>query len=221
MGFAARMAEPAPREKLSKPFRRLLARAVLVPFVLLVALAVALALSVTTLVRSARLTERSDQVLTLSARLRELLVDRETALRGYLLSGNDAFLQPLVLADEQLPDTFGRMQAMVGQEEAQQERLSRVARLADDWRAFSAQERQNFVEGRDYITAVAHGSGNVLMEGMRRELDGLVAVEQARRQSRARTAAFVGRALTAGGVGWVLVLAAVLAYWGRRQLLEL
>jgi signal transduction histidine kinase len=221
MGFAARMAEPAPREKLSKPFRRLLARAVLVPFVLLVALAVALALSVTTLVRSARLTERSDQVLTLSARLRELLVDRETALRGYLLSGNDAFLQPLVLADEQLPDTFGRMQTMVGQEEAQQERLSRVARLADDWRAFAAQERQNFVEGRDYITAVAHGSGNVLMGGMRQELDGLVAVEQARRQSRARTAAFVGRALTAGGVGWVLVLAAVLAYWGRRQLLEL
>src|SRR5271169_4894723 len=100
------MAEPAPREKLSKPFRRLLARAVLVPFVLLAALAVALALGVTTLVRSARLTERSDQVLTESSRLRELLVDRETALRGYLLSGNDALLAPLVQAEEQLPRTF-------------------------------------------------------------------------------------------------------------------
>jgi signal transduction histidine kinase len=215
------MAEPAPREKLSKPFRRLLARAVLVPFVLLAALAVALALGVTTLVRSARLTERSDQVLTQSARLRELLVDRETALRGYLLSGNDAFLQPLVLAEQQLPDTFAGVRALVGQEEAQQERLVRVERLADEWRAFAAQERQNFVEGKDYITAVARGSGNVLMEGMRHELDGLVAVEQARRQSRAQTAALVGRALFGGGVGWVLVLAAVLAYWGRRQLLEL
>jgi signal transduction histidine kinase len=215
------MAEPAPREKLSKSFRRLLARAVLVPFVLLAALAVALALGVTTLVRSARLTERSDQVLTQSARLRELLVDRETALRGYLLSGNDTFLQPLVLAEQQLPDTFAGVRALVGQEEAQQERLMRVERLADEWRAFAAQERQNFDEGRDYITAVARGSGNVLMEGMRRELDGLVAVEQARRQSRARTAALVGRVLFGGGVGWVLVLAAVLAYWGRRQLLEL
>ncbi|MGO9831865.1 MAG: CHASE3 domain-containing protein, partial [Myxococcaceae bacterium] len=89
------MADAAPTEKPSEPFRRLLARAVLVPFILLAALAVALALGVTTLVRSARLTERSDQVLTLASRLRELLVDRETALRGNLLSGTDAFLQPL------------------------------------------------------------------------------------------------------------------------------
>jgi signal transduction histidine kinase len=215
------MAEPASKEKPSASFRRLLARAVLVPFILLAALAVALALGVTTLVRSARLTERSDHVLTQSSRLRELLVDRETALRGYLLSGNDAFLDPLVLAERQLPDVFARVRAEVGDEEQQLVRLSRVEELADAWRDFSTEERQNFTEGRDYITAVARGSGNVLMEGMRRELDALVAVEQERRQSRARTAALVGRALFAGGVGWVLVLAAVLAYWGRRQLLEL
>ena len=48
------MAEPAPKEKPSASFRRLLARAVLVPFVLLAALAAALALGLTTLVRSAR-----------------------------------------------------------------------------------------------------------------------------------------------------------------------
>ncbi len=217
----SRMAEPAPYEKPSASFRRLLARAVLVPFVLLAALALALALGVTSLVRSARLTERSDQVLTQSARLRELLVDRETALRGYLLSGNDAFLEPLLLAEQRLPDTFAKVRAEVGQEQEQQERLSRVEKLADAWRRFATEERQNFVEGKDYITAVARGSGNVLMEGMRAELDALVAVEQARRQSRARTAALEGRALFAGGVGWVLVLAAVLAYWGRRQLFEL
>jgi signal transduction histidine kinase len=215
------MEEPAPQETSSEPFRRALARAVAVPFVLLAALALALALGVTSLVRSARLTERSDQVLTQSSRLRELLVDRETALRGYLLSENDAFLQPLVLAEEQLPETFAHLRALVGDEREQQERISRVERLADDWRTFASEEQQAFVQGRDYITAVAHGSGNSLMEGMRHELDGVVAVEQERRQSRARTAALEGRFLFASGAGWVLVLAAVLAYWGRRQLFEL
>ena len=213
--------DDALREKPSEPFRRLLVRAVLVPFVLLAALAVALALGVTTLVRSARLTERTDQVLTQASRLRELLVDRETALRGYLLSGNDALLTPLVLAEEQLPGTFAAVRALVGPETESQARLARLQELSDAWRLFAAEERQNFVEGRDYITAVANGSGNVLMEGMRQELDALVAVEQERRHSRARTAAWVGRVLFAGGVGWVLVLAAVLSYWGRRQLLEL
>jgi signal transduction histidine kinase len=215
------MAETAPKETSSLSFRRALARAVAVPFILLAALALALALGVTSLVRSARLTERSDQVLTQSARLRELLVDRETSLRGYLLSGNDTFLEPLVLAESQLPDTFGRVRLLVGDEEEQLERITRVEKLSADWRSFSAEERQNFVEGRDYITAVARGSGNLLMAGMRKELDGLVAVEQARRQGRARTAALLGRILFLGGVGWVLVLAGVLAYWGRRQLLEL
>jgi signal transduction histidine kinase len=215
------MADAAPAPKPSEPFRRLLGRAVLIPFVLLAALALALALGVTTLVRSARLTERSDQVLTLGARLRELLVDRETALRGYLLSGNDSFLEPLVLADQQMPETFLRVRALVGDEPEQLHRLARVERLANEWQAFASAERQNFVEGRDYITAVARGSGNVLMEGMRRELDGLVQVEQVRRYSRARTAQWVGRVLFGGGITWVLVLAGVLAYWGRRQLLEL
>jgi signal transduction histidine kinase len=197
------MDEPAPQEISSEPFRRALARAVAVPFILLAALALALALGVTSLVRSARLTERSDQVLTQSSRLRELLVDRETALRGYLLSGNAAFLQPLVLAEEQLPDAFAHLRVLVGEEREQQERISRVEHLANAWLTFAAEERLNFVEGKDYITAVAHGSGNPLMEGMRGELDGLVAVEQQRRASRAHN------------------VAAVLAYWGRRQLLEL
>ena len=215
------MDEPAPPETSSEPFRRALARAVAVPFILLAALALALALGVTSLVRSARLTERSDQVLTQSSRLRELLVDRETALRGYLLSENDAFLQPLVLAEEQLPGTFRDLRVLVGVETEQQERILRVEQLADAWRTFANAERQNFVEGRDYITAVSRGSGNALMAGMRTELDSLVAVERERRASRAHTAALEGRLLFAGGVGWVLVLAAVLAYWGRRQLLEL
>ena len=194
------MAEAALPPKPSESFRRLLTRAVLVPLVVLAALALALAIGVTTLVRSARLTERSDQVLTEAARLRELLVDRETALRGYLLAGNDSFLEPLVLADKMLPGTFLRARSLVSDEPEQLHRLSRVEKLAEEWRGFAALERQNFVEGRDYITAVARGSGNLLMEGMRRELDGLVEVEQARRLERSRTAARVGRVVPRVGV---------------------
>ncbi|MGZ5958029.1 MAG: hypothetical protein ACXWLI_06395, partial [Myxococcaceae bacterium] len=80
-------ASTAPLARESAEFRRLLTRAFLVPAILLTLLAVALGGGVTLLVRQARLTQRTDQVLARSARLRELLVDRETGLRGYLLSG--------------------------------------------------------------------------------------------------------------------------------------
>ena len=217
-----RMADAAPAPNPSEPFRRLLTRAVLVPFVLLAALALALALGVTTLVRSARLTERSDQVLTQSARLREFLVDRETALRGYLLSGNAAFLEPLVLADEQLPDTFAPRPVPGGRRARQQvHRLSRVEQLANEWRDFRRARAPELRRG----PGLHHRGGARLGQppdgGHAPRARRLVAVEQERRLERARTAALVGRLLFGGGVGWVLVLAAVLAYWGRRQLLEL
>jgi signal transduction histidine kinase len=220
-GAAARMAEASSPQKPSDSFSRLLARAVLVPFVLLAALALALAMGVTTLVRSARATERSDLVLAQASRLRELLVDRETALRGYLLSGNNAFLEPLVRADAELPTTFAQVRRLVGDDAQQLERLAHAEALAQQWQGFAEEERRNFLEGKDYITAVARGSGNLLMEGMRQEMDALVDVEWQHRASRLHTAVWVGRVLFLGGVGWVLALAAVLAYSGRRQLLQL
>ena len=57
----------------SVEFRRLLTRAFLIPAILLALLAVALGGGVALLVRQARLTQRSDQVLAQTARLRELL----------------------------------------------------------------------------------------------------------------------------------------------------
>jgi hypothetical protein len=55
-------------------FRRLLTRAFLIPAILLALLAVALGGGVALLVRQARLTQRSDQILAQAARMRELLV---------------------------------------------------------------------------------------------------------------------------------------------------
>src|SRR5512132_3911158 len=90
----------------SAEFRRLLSRAFLVPVLLLSGLALALGIGVTLLVKQARRTERSDRVLVEIARVRELLVDRETGLRGYLLSGDRSFLAPLERADAQLGPTL-------------------------------------------------------------------------------------------------------------------
>src|SRR5215467_5650098 len=106
---------PAPLAHESVEFRRLLTRAFLIPAILLAVLAVALGGGVTLLVRQARLTQRSDLVLTQAARLRELLVDRETGLRGYLLSGDRAFLVPLERADRLLVETEERLRRLISE----------------------------------------------------------------------------------------------------------
>jgi signal transduction histidine kinase len=202
-------------------FRRLLTRAFLVPAILLALLAIALGGGVALLVRQARLTQRSDQVLAHSARLRELLVDRETSLRGYLLSGDRTFLRPLERADARLVDTEQRLRVLLREDPDQRARLEIVERMAREWAQSAAHERVLFESGEDYIRHFKAGEGVQRLSSMLEVLDTLGESEQSRRRERAEQAALTGRLLFWLSLGCVGAMALVLGYTSRRQLLAL
>ena len=202
-------------------FRRLLTRAFLIPAILLALLAVALGGGVALLVRQARLTQRSDQVLAQSARMRELLVDRETAMRGYLLSGDRAFLGALERADGQLVETLLSLREYLRHDTDQLARLEIVERMAREWATHAARERALFESGEDYIRYFRTGHGMQQLSSMLDVLDSLGHSEQERRRERAEDAALTGRLLFWLSLGCVGTLALVLGYTSRRQLLAL
>jgi len=214
-------AQLAPLAHESVEFRRLLTRAVLIPAILLTLLALALGGGVALLVHQARLTQRSDQVLASLARLRELLVDRETALRGYLLSGDRTFLGPLERADRRLDDTVGRLRNLLAENSDQLARLQIVETMALEWTQHAAHERTLFESGEDYIRYFKAGEGMHRVSSMLEVLDTLGQSEQARRRERAEHAALTGRLLFWLSLGCVGTLALVLGYTSRRQLLAL
>jgi CHASE3 domain-containing protein len=166
-------------------FRRLLTRAFLVPAILLALLAVALGSGVALLVRQARLTQRSDQVLAHSARLRELLVDRETSLRGYLLSGDRTFLGPLERADARLVDTEQRLRVLLRADPDQRARLEIVERMAREWAQYAEHERVLFESGEDYIRHFKAGEGVQRLSSMLEVRERAVTPARARRARRA------------------------------------
>ncbi|MGZ6077589.1 MAG: sensor histidine kinase [Myxococcaceae bacterium] len=214
-------ASAAPLARESAEFRRLLTRAFLVPAILLTLLAVALGGGVTLLVRQARLTQRSDQVLARSARLRELLVDRETGLRGYLLSGDRGFLVPLERADRKLAETLSSLRQLLRENPDQLARLDVVESMAREWGRYAARERELFESGEDYISDFRTGEGVQRLSGMLEVLDALGESEQVRRRERAEHASLTGRLLFWLSLGCVSSLALVLGYASRRQLLAL
>lgn len=216
---ASALAAPLARE--SAEFRRLLTRAFLVPAILLTLLAAALGGGVTLLVRQARLTQRSDQVLARSARLRELLVDRETALRGYLLSGTPDFLAPLERADGKLAETLSTLRQLLRENPDQLVRLDVVESMAREWGRYAARERALFESGEDYIRDFRTGGGEQRLSSMLEVLDALGESEQVRRRERAENASLTGRLLFWLSLGCVTSLALVLGYASRRQLLAL
>jgi signal transduction histidine kinase len=202
-------------------FRRLLTRAFLIPTTLLSLLAVALGGGVALLVQQARLTQRSDQVLAKAARMRELLVDRETGLRGYLLSGDRAFLAPLERADESLDETVRDLRLHLHENPDQLARLDIVERMSREWSEYAARERALFESGEDYIRYFRAGEGMLRLSSMLEVLDSLGQSEQQRRSERSENAALTGKLLFWLSLGCVCALALVLGYASRRQLLVL
>ena len=214
-------APAAPLAHETVEFRRLLTRAFLVPAILLSLLAVALGGGVALLVRQARLTQRSDQVLAHVARLRELLVDRETGLRGYLLSGDRGFLGPVERADRELADMVRVLRGLLRDDPDQRARLEIVDSMAHEWSGYALRERALFESGEDYIRHFKAGEGVHRLSTMLEVMNSLGESEQARRRERAERAALTGRLLFRLSLGCVGSLALILGYTSRRQLLAL
>lgn len=78
---------------------------------------------------------RSQNVVRNSAALQRNVIDMETGLRGYLLNGNPAFLQPYVQAKEQLPGLFKEIKNFTAASQEQTQKIDDIAELQTYWQA--------------------------------------------------------------------------------------
>src|SRR3954470_22250295 len=65
------------------------------------------------------------------------LVDAETGHRGYLLTGDERFLEPLQDAERELPHEFAQLQKLTAGDSEQERRLSTIRRVSDQKLSFS------------------------------------------------------------------------------------
>ena len=75
-------------------FRNILTRAVVAPLLIMALLAGVLLWQIDSYRAATRAVIRSDRTIAQANQLQRLLVDMETGLRGYLLTGADEFLDP-------------------------------------------------------------------------------------------------------------------------------
>ena len=87
-------------------YSRLLLRLLALPIAALTVLALILGYGLERIQESASTVDRADVVILHGNRLIKLMVDEETGLRGFLLTGNPVFLQPLHEADQQIAEPF-------------------------------------------------------------------------------------------------------------------
>ena len=202
-------------------FRQLLLRSVGLPATLMALLAVLLFWEVRQLLDADATADRSDAVLADAVRVRQLLIDRETGLRGFLLTGNFSFLEPYHSAGETLPQALARLDASVADAPDQQARLAELRRRWADWEDFATEEMRRYRAKEDWLKLVVEGQGKRRMDGMRQLLDELTSIEHERATQRGLLAERQARIVLWGGAAWLLLVGLLLAWMGRRQLVLL
>jgi PAS domain S-box-containing protein len=107
-------------------FKSLLRRVIVVPMVATAALAGLLLWETFDLNKSMQLVDRTDRVLDQSGRLLKLLVDLESAKRGYIATGDETFLQPFADGTKKFEPEFQTLYGMVADDPMQQQRLKNI-----------------------------------------------------------------------------------------------
>jgi signal transduction histidine kinase len=104
------------------------------------------------------------------ARVRAALADAESAQRGFLLTGDGAFLEPMQQAEESLSTSLSEIMR-VGTEDAMQQRLSELERLASARMEEIRRTIELYQSDPTAALALFRGRGDSGMEEVRRVID--------------------------------------------------
>ncbi len=174
--------------------------------------------AIETLTRTSYLVAHTHTVLEYVAHLLSTLKDAETGQRGYLLSGDEAFLEPYTGAVAELPALTGELRRLISDNPSQQRRIAEVERLSS---AKLAELRRTIDLRRGgnadaALKVVQAGEGKRLMDDLRRVADDMDREERELLRQRAgvvEAAAQNGRGTIVGGTAvslLVVIIAALL-----------
>ncbi|NMZ41927.1 response regulator [Pseudomonas proteolytica] len=202
-------------------FRKLLSRNVALPLGVGVLSAVFFVCLITYLLSVIQWVEHTDRVINNLNETAKLTVDQETGMRGFLITGDEHFLDPYEVAKPRIISDLRNLQVLVADNPQQVDRLKRLESLQLEWNNYAQTMIEMQRQEGDYRGAVKAGRGKRLTDEIRKEYEAAIAMEQ---QFRLDRNAEVTRTTVFSVVIYllfVLGLSGFLAYVGRKNLLAL
>ena len=165
--------------------------------------------------------EHSEHVIGNANEVSKLNSDMESSMRGFLISGDETFLQPYDIARARFGREVDILSELVIDNPAQVNRLSRVKGLSQQWNAFAQEVIGLKRRNQDYVQPVVAGRGKGLNDEIRQELGVFILTEQRLRQERNLEARSTTLWSIAAYLIFTLGVSGILAFMGRRQLMSL
>ncbi|NRR33337.1 response regulator [Oxalobacteraceae bacterium] len=202
-------------------FRRILLRNITLPLGAGVLSAVVFVAVLAYLLSVQNWVEHSERVIGHANEVSKLAVDMETGMRGYLLTGDEAFLGPYKLARPKIETAMKALGDLVADNPAQADRLKNIGAQQASWDAYARDMIERRQNNQEFLSAVRAGRGRLEFEEVRSQFDDFMLIEQRLRKDRVDLA----RTVTVWSVVVYLLLTlglgGGLAMFGRRELLKL
>ncbi|MEV1178764.1 CHASE3 domain-containing protein, partial [Nonomuraea sp. NPDC049784] len=158
----------------------------------------------------------STQVLVVTNRLERRIMDMETGLRGFALTGQERFLQPWQEALAAYPREIGELEQLVADNPAQRARVHRIGTAGASYiDGYARPLVQAARRDRAAVTATAIAEGERRVDVIRADFSALVTAEQSLLEAQQkRSDAAARRAGVVGAAGLIASIALIAAYTG-------
>jgi signal transduction histidine kinase/DNA-binding response OmpR family regulator/CHASE3 domain sensor protein len=165
--------------------------------------------------------ERSQRVMSNGNEVGRLSSEMEASMRGFLISGDEDFLQPYNLARARSSSQITELTELVIDDPAQLKHVRHVAALQQQWNEYAqdiiAKRRQNL----PYLELVKNKTGKILSDEIRSELSLFDDTEERQLKERSQNAKNTSLWSVVAYLVFSLSISALLAFMGRRELLKL
>ncbi|WP_029523853.1 response regulator [Polaromonas glacialis] len=202
-------------------FRRILSRNISFPLGLGALSAVLFLVLIAYLLSILNWVEHSERVIGNANQVARLNSEMESSMRGYLVTGEEPFLEPYEVALSRFDSEVATLSAMVSDNPVQVARLQRITGLQQQWNEFAKEAITLRRNNLDYVALARTSRGKRLKDEIRQELDSFIAMEQRlllQRNEEARSTTFWS---VLAYLLFTLGVSGLLAFRGRRELLGL
>ncbi|MGI8770317.1 MAG: CHASE3 domain-containing protein [Acidobacteriaceae bacterium] len=163
-----------------REFNRVLRTTLLLPVALLAVLAGLLVWQIEDTLDIQRQVDQSDRLTLQLNRLGTMVVDQETGMRGFQLTGLPAMLEPYTAARGQTDHVLETVRSLCAAEpQQQQENLRSLEKSLQIWQAFAENQIAVRKAGQQNIELV--GQGKEMMDSLRRKVQIMVRTENTHR----------------------------------------
>jgi PAS domain S-box-containing protein len=218
-GFRAETAAPRRIDMDQRSFQRLLRRTVLIPVALLLLLTATLVVEILGLTTSFGWVDHTDDVIVNARQLMRYMLDMESGLRGFYLTGDQSFLDGYNAAKARVPEQLAIVDQLTSDNPNQQRLLRQLRDLDLRWIQYS--ERLLQQPGPRSLSFQEFTAGKQLMDQMRAKQREVLDAEQHLHEVRYHRATLLSSIVIATAVVLALITVLLLFTLTRRELFAL